>query len=320
MKQKVEASIPDKKRLKAHPLGQLSDIDLRLLRVFKSVVEAGGLSAAELELNIGRSTISRHLKDLEIRLGMNLAKRGRGGFALTEEGSNIYRATLNLLGSIESFRNEVNDIQQSLTGKLSIALFDKTAGNPACHIDKAIARYVAMAPEVALELHVEPINVIEKGVMEGRFQLGVIPAHRESSSLNYLSLFDEQMYLYCGKNHPLFDQDDTVIRNAEVLQYPYAGLGYHSPNMEVGQSLSMQRSATAYDQEAIVHLVLSNCYLGYLPEHYAAPWVERGEMRAIACDEFQYLCQFLAISRISPKPSRILQGFIECLAAEHDCE
>ena len=45
-------------------LGQLSDMDLRLLRVFRAVVDCGGLSAAELELNIGASTVSRHLKDL----------------------------------------------------------------------------------------------------------------------------------------------------------------------------------------------------------------------------------------------------------------
>lgn len=51
-------------------LGQLADMDIRLLRVFNSVVECGGLSAAEMELNIGRSTISRHLKDLEARLGI----------------------------------------------------------------------------------------------------------------------------------------------------------------------------------------------------------------------------------------------------------
>ncbi len=40
-------------------LGQLSDMYLRLLQVFKSVVECGGMSAAELELNIGTSTVSR---------------------------------------------------------------------------------------------------------------------------------------------------------------------------------------------------------------------------------------------------------------------
>ncbi|HOM21905.1 MAG TPA: LysR family transcriptional regulator, partial [Ottowia sp.] len=42
-------------------LGQVSDMDLRLLRVFKAVVECGGMAAAELELNIGTSTVSRHV-------------------------------------------------------------------------------------------------------------------------------------------------------------------------------------------------------------------------------------------------------------------
>jgi hypothetical protein len=39
-------------------LGQLSDMDIRLLRVFKSVAECGGMAAAELELNIGVSTVT----------------------------------------------------------------------------------------------------------------------------------------------------------------------------------------------------------------------------------------------------------------------
>ena len=45
-------------------LGQISDMDLRLLRVFRAVVDSGGMAAAELELNIGTSTVSRHIKDL----------------------------------------------------------------------------------------------------------------------------------------------------------------------------------------------------------------------------------------------------------------
>ena len=56
-------------------LGQLSDMDLRLLQVFKSVVDCGGMAAAELELNIGTSTVSRHVKDLETRLGLVLCRQ-----------------------------------------------------------------------------------------------------------------------------------------------------------------------------------------------------------------------------------------------------
>ena len=59
-------------------LGNVTDNDLRLLRVFRAVVACGGFAAAELELNINRSTISRHIKDLETRLGVTLCRRGRG--------------------------------------------------------------------------------------------------------------------------------------------------------------------------------------------------------------------------------------------------
>lgn len=78
-------------------LGQLSDADIRLLRVFQAVVNCGGMSAAELELNISTSTISRHVKDLEVRLGLTLCRRGRGGFALTPEGERIHAETRQLL-------------------------------------------------------------------------------------------------------------------------------------------------------------------------------------------------------------------------------
>jgi DNA-binding transcriptional LysR family regulator len=77
-------------------------MDIRLLRVFKSVVDCGGMAASELELNIGTSTISRHIKDLETRLGLTLCRRGRGGFTMTAEGERIYEETLRLLASAET--------------------------------------------------------------------------------------------------------------------------------------------------------------------------------------------------------------------------
>ena len=39
--------------------------------LLKAVIQ-GGMAAAELELNIGTSTVSRHIKDLEGRLGRHL--------------------------------------------------------------------------------------------------------------------------------------------------------------------------------------------------------------------------------------------------------
>jgi DNA-binding transcriptional LysR family regulator len=298
-------------------LGQLADVDIRLLRIFRVVAEAGGISAAELELNIGRSTISRHLKDLETRLGVILCRRGRGGFAMTVEGQAVYAATLRLLAALDGFRAEVNELHERMTGKLVLALFDKTASNPNCWIFEAIRRFDRLAPEVSIEVFVEPLNTIEKGVMEGTYHIGIIPQHRPSASLTYHYLFDEPMHLYCGAQHPLFCRDDGAIGHRDILAASYAGLGYHSPNMEQGRELGLTRRATAYDQEGIATLLLSGCYIGYLPDHYAASFVQNGQLRAIGGDTFGYCCDFSAIVRSSPQPGRILATFIEQLLAVH---
>ncbi len=60
-------------------LGRVTDVDLRLLRIFQTVVDCGGLSAAEIDLGIGRSTISTHIAELEGRLGWPLVPAGPRG-------------------------------------------------------------------------------------------------------------------------------------------------------------------------------------------------------------------------------------------------
>ena len=299
-------------------LGQLNDVDIRRLRVFRAVTEAGGITAAELELNIGRSTISTHIKDLEIRLGVTLCHRGRSGFALTEEGHHIYQATIQLLGSLDEFQAKVSDVHNRLTGHINLAFFDKIASNPDAHISGAFKRFNMLAQEVDLSVYVESLNEIERGVIEGRFQIGVIPGHRNSPSLKYTKLFDEQMFLYCGQDHPLYQNAEGEISQKDILSCQYAGLGYHSPNMESGRCLGLERAVTVYDQEAIVHLLLSGCYIGYLPDHYAQPLVTQGLIKAIGIQIFRYECEFFAIYRNSPKPSRLTKTFLECLITAHD--
>ncbi|WP_047785602.1 LysR family transcriptional regulator [Variovorax paradoxus] len=298
-------------------LGQLSDMDLRLLKVFKSVVDCGGMAAAELELNIGTSTVSRHVKDLETRLGLVLCRRGRAGFALTAEGQRVYDETLRLLASVDAFRGSIDDIHNRMGGQLDVALFDKTATNPKARIGEAIARFTELAPEVNLAVHVGSINAIEQGVLEGNFQIGIIPAHRASKSLVYADLFDETMLLYCGAGHPLFGSSQAKLTWAKLREHHFAGLGYHSPNMELSHRARLSRRATGFDQEAIATLILSGRFLGFLPDHYAQVFEQRGLMKAVLPARFNYACRFVSLLRRSPKPSRAVLAFQECLEKAH---
>ena len=65
------------------------------------------------------------------------------------------------------------------------------------------------------------------------------------------------------------------------------------------------------------HLVLSGRYLGYLPEHYAETFVGKGVMRPLSPATFQYVCEFSAIVRHSPPPSRVVQTLLDALVEAH---
>lgn len=304
----------------AHPkalLGQVGDTDIRLLKIFKAVVDCGGMAAAELELNIGRSTISRHVKDLEERLGLVLCRRGRSGFALTDEGRRVHADTLRLLDALGAFRANIGQMHGELSGTLRLGLFDKIVTNPAARIDRALRLFRQRAPEVRLELSVGALNALEPQVIDGQLHLAVVPDHRRSQSLRYDLLFREDMRLYCGREHALFARSRRTLALAQVQACDYVGLAFHSPNMEVTRRAGLRRTATATDQEAVALLILSGAYVGFLPPHYAQAFVEQGLMRALELPGLGYTVDFVAISRQAATPSRLTQAFLDALREVH---
>lgn len=301
------------------PFGRLADVDLRLLRVFKTVADCGGMAAAEFELNIAMSTISRHVKDLEERLGLVLCRRGRSGFMLTPEGEQLYAAADQLLSATDAFRSRLHEVHRHMGGDLHVAVFDKTASNPDSRIAEAIALFRNDAPDVRLHLHVGTIATIERGVMDGQFQLGVVPEHRRSDSLSYDDLFGETMYLYAGRAHRWFNPESQALSLTwdDLRSESLAALGYHSPNLALAQSQRLEREATASDQEAVATLVLSGCYVGFLPDHYAEPFVRARKLRAVATDTFTYHCRFACIHHRAPVPLRTADAFKNALLRAH---
>jgi DNA-binding transcriptional LysR family regulator len=233
------------------------------------------------------------------------------------EGERIYAETLRLLAGADAFRASVDEIHRRMGGQLNIAVFDKTASNPAAHLGTAIALFSELAPEVSLHLFVAPLNTIERGVIDGQFQVGVIPGHRSSDTLAYEELFDETMLLYCGEQHSLFNAEPDDMSWDDLRSYKFTGLGYHSPNMEISQQQRLARKATGYDQESIATLILSGKYLGFLPDHYAQSFVLSGRMRAVKPALFHYACSFFSIVRHAPQPSRVTRAFQDCLMQAH---
>lgn len=186
-------------------LMQVQDVDLKLLRIFVAIVECGGLSAAESRLNIGRSTISSHLSDLEVRLGIKLCKRGRSGFELTEPGRVTYQASLELLQQCEAFASTVASSKDELSGRVTIAAIDTMVSDPRCGLADAIAALKAKGTNIQFDINVCEAREVETSVVNGRSLVGLGVSRHQLRGLEYFPLHNETNFLYCGDKHPLFD-------------------------------------------------------------------------------------------------------------------
>lgn len=295
---------------------QIQDMDLRLLRIFVSIVECGGLSAAESRLNIGRSTISAHLSDLEVRLGLTLCKRGRSGFELTEAGRLTYQASLELLQQCEAFAARVAGSKNTLSGRVTLATVDNLISDPRCGVAQVIAALKAKSDSLQFDIYVCEAREVETSVANGRALVGIGVSRHSIRGLEYFPLYNETNYLFCGRGHPLFDCDAKQI-SFLLTQAEVVSSNYMRDKESRNDGLNYQNSASAYHDEGIAQLILSGQFIGYLPEHYASYWVDQGVFQAIRPERYSYQIPVMLISSKSNNSSPLAKASIELIKRCH---
>jgi LysR family transcriptional regulator, transcriptional activator for bauABCD operon len=295
---------------------KLGDSHIRLLRIYKSVIECGGFAATEIELNISRPAISMAITGLESLLDIRLCNRGRSGFSVTDEGVKVYEATLQLLSGLENFRTQVNTIKQELRGELNIGITDNLVTFPKMRVTRSLTKLKDRGPEVVINIRMMPPNQIETGILDGQLQIGVVPDLRRLPDLNYIPLYKEKSLLYCSREHPLFEQDNSNLSDTELATYDSVLPAYPQAAEIKQQQKVLSASASSTDREGVAFLILSGRYLGFLPTHFAQRWVKEGEMCAVQPEKRKFITHYSAITRKAGRPNYVLEVFLEELLKE----
>lgn len=298
--------------------GQISDLDLRLMRVFKTVIECGGLSAAQTELGVGRSTISKQISDLETRLGLRLCHRGRSGFHLTQQGQQTLIYAEQLLAAAEEFKTNIAGINGRMVGKIEIGMIDYTVSDEKNPLIPAIMKFREVAPGVAINLMSGTPSEVERGVIDGRLHIGIVPDYQRHSGLDYGYLYDEAVGLFCGGKHPVAQaiRRGDKPREDDVYQHALVYRGYYESETLRGLKQRFPVGSTVYQTEAVLALVQSGINLGYFPVHCVDSM--RGENYEVLPEVFRYTTPTCAIWRNDRHQSAILQDFLELLCGKRD--
>jgi LysR family transcriptional regulator, transcriptional activator for bauABCD operon len=290
-------------------LRNLSDLDLKSLRIFCTIVEAGGFTSAQTILNMGLPRLSVTVRDLEIRLGTKLCHRGRQGFQVTEQGLAVYEAARSLFADVARFLDSVSILTEEPTLQLQVGFVDGLLSLPGSPTVAALRRFRDLSDATHLTLHVMPPDELEKEVLAETLNLAVGAFHHRLSGLDYRPLFSEEQKLYCSAGHPLASATGVGLMEAIEAAH-YVERGYMAESQKP-YHVNLNRAATAFSMEAILTLLLTSTYIGYLPSHFAKRWEDDGQLVALVPSAFSYRSVFSMVTRQGKPVDCATQRFID---------
>jgi DNA-binding transcriptional LysR family regulator len=271
----------------------LSDIDLRLIRIFCTIVECNGFSGAQIALNMAQSTLSTHLAALEAKLGTRLCERGRGGFRLSPAGEDTYKAAQDLLRNIEQFEATMDRVHNRRTLKLRIGVLDCVTTFEALDLPGAVSRFTKRHPEALIELETDTPAGLQNSLLRGMRDIVIGGSLQPMPGLSYHEIATETHLIYCGRDHAWFTMPDRELTQRDFLEAAFSVRNY----MHFDDTYRLGRvtaRATVGSMEAQEILILSGHYVGFLPAHRGEVWQSRGRMRAVKPNDWSLVSRFYA--------------------------
>lgn len=139
------------------------DPDADDLLLFARVVEAGSFSRAAERVRWPKSTVSRRMAALELRLGEKLLQRTTRKLALTDFGAGVLEHARAVAAEVDAALALALHRQSRPSGRLRVSMPADFAQNVAAGM---LATFVQQYPEVQLELDLTPrrVDLISEGV------------------------------------------------------------------------------------------------------------------------------------------------------------
>ncbi|GLX81460.1 LysR family transcriptional regulator [Thalassotalea eurytherma] len=284
----------------------VTEYDLKLLKVYLAVVEHGGFSSAASALGLTRSTISIHMSNLETRLGYKLCNRGRAGFSLTEQGREVYSASLKLFDSFDDFGRLIGSLGHQLTGELVILCAEQLDAAKQKKLGQVIQFIHDQFPNLHIVLDGGSIEFIEKQLLSEKAHAGLYPCYLPLDGLEYKKVFSETIYLCCSEQHHFFQLTDTQLTEKMLATASaiHPGIDIDVKGREQLNKLNL--SAKSYQFDTRKAMINSGRYLGFLPQSYIQQELNNGSMRIIKPSECFYDFELSLVNKkITREPKKL---------------
>lgn len=214
-------------------------MDVRQLRYFAAVVDAGSLSKAALKLSISQPSLSQQIAEMEYDLGVPLLLRSWSGISPTEAGQTMYRHAKTVLRQIEQMRDDVRRGGHGLSGQVAIGLPTSVASVLAVPL---FDRMRAEHPGIHLQIFESMSGYLSELLANGRLDMAILFRETETRGVTVLPLFNEFLCVH-GARH-IGDPDASVVPLSLLSGVPMV-----LPGKSNGLRLMIERAFAAAGME-----------------------------------------------------------------------
>lgn len=175
-------------------------IELRQLRYLIAAAEAGSFSRAARGLNIKQATLSRHILDIEKRLGMVLFDRRTRGAIPTPNGKIYLRTAQRIVREFEELNAWVRATHNGHAGKLAVGFYTSfSAGNLRATLSEFSDRF----PEVKVRGFERDRDMLLAGIENGLLDIAVMIGEAGYRNLKSRPFWSERLLVAMPEGHPL---------------------------------------------------------------------------------------------------------------------
>ena len=178
-------------------------MDLRTLRYFITVLEAGSLSRAAGSLYIAQPALTAQIKKLEAELGAQLFDRSHAGVTPTPAGVQLYEDARRLLSDADAVRERIQRLPQGPEGSVTVALPFLLAS---LLMGPVLGQIKKTHPRIRVFALDDLSLLVRKAMLDRRADVGLLVDTPQVEGLQCKPLVREAMY-FCGH-----DPDGSVGR------------------------------------------------------------------------------------------------------------
>jgi LysR family nitrogen assimilation transcriptional regulator len=175
-------------------------MDLRQLKYFVAIADAGSFTGAAAVLHIAQSALSRHMGLLEASLGGALFERNARGISLTDGGTALLKSARFILAQIEDSRAEVMALNGEVRGTVRLAMPSSLSQ---LFYVPLVNHFLDLYPGVALQLSEGTTQNVLGRLRDGTIDVGVVTQPPPDSHLEFSFFAKEPLVLMGPAGDPL---------------------------------------------------------------------------------------------------------------------